>query len=108
MLRGTRNAQNFRALEVAGKDEFPVCFSAHGITLEESFNACEYVAARHAASSSASAALKSTSAIRTGTSSTSPPSVEAAHATGLRGPSHRRPRRYRARRLLDIHTDAQA
>ena len=43
---GTRNAQNFELLKVAGQQtEFPVLFKrGMGITLEESFNACEYVA----------------------------------------------------------------
>jgi 3-deoxy-7-phosphoheptulonate synthase len=43
---GTRNAQNFELLKAAGQQtEFPVLFKrGMGITLEESFNACEYVA----------------------------------------------------------------
>ncbi|HUE38534.1 MAG TPA: 3-deoxy-7-phosphoheptulonate synthase [Candidatus Binatia bacterium] len=43
---GTRNAQNFELLKVAGQQtEFPVLYKrGMGITLEESFNACEYVA----------------------------------------------------------------
>jgi 3-deoxy-7-phosphoheptulonate synthase len=43
---GTRNAQNFELLKRAGQQrEFPVLFKrGMGITLEESLNACEYVA----------------------------------------------------------------
>ncbi len=43
---GTRNAQNFELLKAAGQQtEFPVLFKrGMGITLEESLNACEYVA----------------------------------------------------------------
>jgi 3-deoxy-7-phosphoheptulonate synthase len=43
---GTRNAQNFELLKVVGQqNEFPVLFKrGFGITLEESLNACEYVA----------------------------------------------------------------
>ncbi|HWL85941.1 MAG TPA: hypothetical protein VNO21_09070 [Polyangiaceae bacterium] len=43
---GTRNAQNFELLKVAGQQrEFPVLFKrGMGITLEEALNACEYVA----------------------------------------------------------------
>jgi 3-deoxy-7-phosphoheptulonate synthase len=43
---GTRNAQNFELLRVVGAQrEFPVLFKrGMGITLEESLNACEYVA----------------------------------------------------------------
>jgi 3-deoxy-7-phosphoheptulonate synthase len=43
---GTRNAQNFELLKVAGQQsDFPVLFKrGFGITLEESLNACEYVA----------------------------------------------------------------
>jgi 3-deoxy-7-phosphoheptulonate synthase len=43
---GTRNAQNFELLKVVGQQtEFPVLFKrGMGITLEESLNACEYVA----------------------------------------------------------------
>ncbi len=43
---GTRNAQNFELLKVVGQqDDFPVMFKrGMGITLEESLNACEYVA----------------------------------------------------------------
>jgi 3-deoxy-7-phosphoheptulonate synthase len=43
---GTRNAQNFELLKVVGEQqEFPVLFKrGFGITLEESLNACEYVA----------------------------------------------------------------
>ncbi len=44
---GTRNAQNFELLkEVGQQQEFPVLFKrGMGITLEESLNACEYIAA---------------------------------------------------------------
>jgi len=44
---GTRNAQNFEFLRTVGRQrEFPVLFKrGMGITLEESLNACEYVAA---------------------------------------------------------------
>jgi 3-deoxy-7-phosphoheptulonate synthase len=43
---GTRNAQNFELLKVVGQQqEFPVLFKrGMGITLDESLNACEYVA----------------------------------------------------------------
>jgi 3-deoxy-7-phosphoheptulonate synthase len=43
---GTRNAQNFELLKVAGRQtQFPVLYKrGMGITLEESLNACEYVA----------------------------------------------------------------
>lgn len=43
---GTRNAQNFELLKhVGAQDELPVLFKrGMGITLEESLNACEYVA----------------------------------------------------------------
>ena len=43
---GTRNAQNFELLKVIGKQKkFPVLFKrGMGITLNESLNACEYVA----------------------------------------------------------------
>jgi 3-deoxy-7-phosphoheptulonate synthase len=43
---GTRNAQNFELLKAVGaQQELPVLFKrGHGITLEESLNACEYVA----------------------------------------------------------------
>jgi 3-deoxy-7-phosphoheptulonate synthase len=43
---GTRNAQNFELLKaVGGQTELPVLFKrGMGITLEESLNACEYVA----------------------------------------------------------------
>jgi 3-deoxy-7-phosphoheptulonate synthase len=43
---GTRNAQNFELLKVVGQQaELPVLFKrGMGITLEESLNACEYVA----------------------------------------------------------------
>ncbi|NOJ95808.1 3-deoxy-7-phosphoheptulonate synthase [Corallococcus coralloides] len=43
---GTRNAQNFELLKVIGQQRtFPVLFKrGMGITLEESLNACEYVA----------------------------------------------------------------
>ncbi|MEE8558200.1 MAG: 3-deoxy-7-phosphoheptulonate synthase [Myxococcota bacterium] len=43
---GTRNAQNFELLKVAGQQtRFPVLYKrGMGITLEESLNACEYVA----------------------------------------------------------------
>jgi 3-deoxy-7-phosphoheptulonate synthase len=43
---GTRNAQNFELLKAVGAEsEFPVLFKrGMGITLEESLNACEYVA----------------------------------------------------------------
>lgn len=44
---GTRNAQNFELLKVAGQQhELPVLFKrGMGITLDESLNACEYLAA---------------------------------------------------------------
>jgi 3-deoxy-7-phosphoheptulonate synthase len=43
---GTRNAQNFELLKYIGQQqEFPVLFKrGMGITLEESLNACEYIA----------------------------------------------------------------
>ena len=42
---GTRNAQNFELLKAVGQAEFPVLYKrGMGITLEESFNASEYVA----------------------------------------------------------------
>jgi len=43
---GTRNAQNFELLKAVGQqNEFPVLFKrGFGITLEDSLNACEYVA----------------------------------------------------------------
>jgi 3-deoxy-7-phosphoheptulonate synthase len=43
---GTRNAQNFELLKIVGQQQdFPVLFKrGMGITLEESLNACEYVA----------------------------------------------------------------
>ncbi len=43
---GTRNAQNFELLKFVGKQtDFPVLFKrGMGITLEESLNACEYIA----------------------------------------------------------------
>jgi 3-deoxy-7-phosphoheptulonate synthase len=43
---GTRNAQNFELLKAVGQQtEFPVLYKrGMGITLEEAFNACEYVA----------------------------------------------------------------
>ncbi|RMG93782.1 MAG: 3-deoxy-7-phosphoheptulonate synthase, partial [Candidatus Dadabacteria bacterium] len=43
---GTRNAQNFELLKHVGRQqEFPVLFKrGMGITLEESLNACEYIA----------------------------------------------------------------
>jgi 3-deoxy-7-phosphoheptulonate synthase len=43
---GTRNAQNFELLKAAGRQrEYPVLFKrGMGITLEESLNACEYIA----------------------------------------------------------------
>ena len=43
---GTRNAQNFELLKIIGQqNEFPVLFKrGMGITLDESLNACEYVA----------------------------------------------------------------
>jgi len=43
---GTRNAQNFELLKVVGQQqEMPVLFKrGMGITLEESLNACEYIA----------------------------------------------------------------
>ncbi len=44
---GTRNAQNFELLKAVGaQSDFPVLFKrGMGITLEESLNACEYLAA---------------------------------------------------------------
>ncbi len=42
---GTRNAQNFELLKALGKQKAPVLFKrGMGITLEESLNACEYIA----------------------------------------------------------------
>ncbi len=43
---GTRNAQNFELLKAVGQqDDFPVMFKrGMGITLDESLNACEYLA----------------------------------------------------------------
>ncbi len=42
---GTRNAQNFELLKQVGQQSLPVLFKrGMGITLEESLNACEYVA----------------------------------------------------------------
>jgi 3-deoxy-7-phosphoheptulonate synthase len=43
---GTRNAQNYELLKLVGQQtEFPVLYKrGMGITLEESLNACEYVA----------------------------------------------------------------
>jgi 3-deoxy-7-phosphoheptulonate synthase len=43
---GTRNAQNFELLKVVGQQrEFPVLYKrGMGITLDESLNACEYIA----------------------------------------------------------------
>lgn len=43
---GTRNAQNFELLKLVGsQQEFPVLFKrGMGITLDESLNACEYIA----------------------------------------------------------------
>jgi len=43
---GTRNAQNFELLKLAGQQQdFPVLFKrGMGITLDESLNACEYIA----------------------------------------------------------------
>ncbi|MGH7785351.1 MAG: 3-deoxy-7-phosphoheptulonate synthase [Candidatus Binatia bacterium] len=43
---GTRNAQNFELLKLVGQqNEFPVLFKrGMGITLDESLNACEYIA----------------------------------------------------------------
>jgi len=43
---GTRNAQNFELLKVVGaQQDFPVMFKrGMGITLDESLNACEYIA----------------------------------------------------------------
>jgi 3-deoxy-7-phosphoheptulonate synthase len=43
---GTRNAQNFELLKAVGQqDDFPVLFKrGMGITLDESLNACEYLA----------------------------------------------------------------
>lgn len=43
---GTRNAQNFELLKAAGsQDEFPVLYKrGMGLGLEESLNACEYIA----------------------------------------------------------------
>jgi len=45
---GTRNAQNFELLKYIGQQqEFPVLFKrGMGITLEESLNACEYIASQ--------------------------------------------------------------
>jgi len=42
---GTRNPQNFELLKKVGRGPFPVLFKrGMGITLEESLNACEYIA----------------------------------------------------------------
>ncbi|PCI38358.1 MAG: 3-deoxy-7-phosphoheptulonate synthase [Elusimicrobia bacterium] len=42
---GTRNSQNFELLKALGKQKMPVLFKrGMGITLEESLNACEYIA----------------------------------------------------------------
>jgi len=42
---GTRNAQNFELLKAVGAQKFPVLYKrGMGITLEESLNACEYIA----------------------------------------------------------------
>lgn len=43
---GTRNAQNFELLKAVGAQcEFPILFKrGYGITLDESFGACEYIA----------------------------------------------------------------
>src|SRR6185369_6916524 len=45
---GTRNAQNFELLKYVGQqNDFPVLFKrGMGITLEESLNACEYIASQ--------------------------------------------------------------
>ena len=45
---GTRNAQNFELLKTVGQQQdFPVLFKrGMGITLDESLNACEYIASR--------------------------------------------------------------
>lgn len=43
---GTRNAQNFELLKAIGQERMPVLYKrGMGITLEESLNACEYIAA---------------------------------------------------------------
>jgi 3-deoxy-7-phosphoheptulonate synthase len=43
---GTRNAQNFELLKAVGAENMPVLYKrGMGITLEESLNACEYIAA---------------------------------------------------------------
>jgi len=43
---GTRNAQNFELLKAVGGADMPVLYKrGMGITLEESLNACEYIAA---------------------------------------------------------------
>lgn len=43
---GTRNAQNFELLKAVGAEQMPVLYKrGMGITLEESLNACEYIAA---------------------------------------------------------------
>ena len=54
---GTRNAQNFELLKVVGQQtELPVLFKrGMGITLEESLNACEYVASAAGTAGSSSA-----------------------------------------------------
>jgi 3-deoxy-7-phosphoheptulonate synthase len=42
---GTRNAQNFELLKMVGQSDLPVLFKrGMGVTLEESLNACEYIA----------------------------------------------------------------
>jgi 3-deoxy-7-phosphoheptulonate synthase len=42
---GTRNAQNFELLKMVGQADLPVLFKrGMGVTLEESLNACEYIA----------------------------------------------------------------
>mgnify|MGYP006271952115 CR=1 FL=1 len=42
---GTRNAQNFELLKVVGQQDLPVLYKrGMGITLDESLNACEYIA----------------------------------------------------------------
>jgi 3-deoxy-7-phosphoheptulonate synthase len=42
---GTRNAQNFELLKMVGQCDLPVLFKrGMGVTLEESLNACEYIA----------------------------------------------------------------
>ena len=73
---GTRNAQNFELLKVVGQQtDFPVLFKrGMGITLEESLNACEYVATERQPPDRLLPARHedATSATRTATSSTSP------------------------------------